>query len=56
MFERVEVNGGRVTISLKRAFGESNEGLLDRISKYLRGRIPHLGEIQVVHKDGREIY
>ena len=47
----------RVEVRLKRVFDERNEALLDRLSKYLRARIPqpHL-EFYALHRDGRDVF
>lgn len=56
MFESVKVNeGGTIVIKLKPAFSNV-EGLLDRITRYLRARIPQIAAINVMHRDGMDIF
>ena len=55
MFEQVQLGDGKVVVRLKRVF-ETNEGLMDRCAKYLRARIPQVRTVELVHRDGRDIY
>jgi len=57
MFEYVKLaSSSTLELKLKRAIDETNEGVLDRVSKYLKERIPAIVEIHAVHRDGRNIY
>ena len=57
MFETVRlVDSSRVKVKLKRIFEERNEALLDRVSRYIKVRIPQIKEIHAVHRDGVDVY
>ena len=57
MFEYVRLaEGGTLVLKLKRSFNERNEALLDRLSRYLRERIPQVKAIHAQHRDGMDIY
>ena len=55
MFEFVQLERGGVVLKFKRVF-ETDRNLLDRMSVYLRGRIPQMQQIRVIHRDGQDIY
>jgi len=55
-YVRIEGGGRRIVLSLRRAFDEKGGAVLDRISRYLRARIPSIAEIHAVHGTGRDIY
>jgi len=56
MFSSVWLVEGGVEVRLKRAFDERNDALLDRLAKYCRARIPKIGTIYTLHRDGKDIY
>lgn len=56
MFEYVRVDNTTIEVKMKKAFDDRNTALLDRLSKYLRARIPSIAEIHAVHRDGLDIY
>ena len=56
MFEFVQLRQGGIVVKLKRTFGETNPGLLDRMANYLRARIPQLKTVTVIHREGQDIY
>ena len=57
MFEYVKLAGrSTIELKLKKIIDETNEGVLDRVTKYLRERIPSIVEIHAIHRDGRNIY
>ena len=60
MFQTVTLSDARLKLRLKQAFNERNEALMDRLSRYLRVRVPDLREIQAVHgapgREGLDIY
>ena len=58
MFEEIRLIDGtaNLRIKVKKAFDQSNEVLLDRLTKYLRGRIPQIKAIHVPTRDGENIY
>ena len=57
MFESVELLNTRLNIKLRQSFGERNNALLERISLYLRARIPRPRlEIHALHRDGMDIW
>lgn len=56
MFESVHVKDTTIMLTLKQAFLQQADSLLDRLSKYLRARIPEVKQVHWVHKDGRNIY
>ena len=56
MFDRVELDGARVEVQLKRVFDERNEALLERLAMYLRARIPNIREVHAKNRDGVNIY
>ena len=54
MFAEVQLRDGTLELTMKSAF-ENVEGLLDRLAKYLRARIPQVREIHQMLRDGRNI-
>ena len=54
MFAEVQLRDGTLELTMRPAF-ENVEGLLDRLSKYLRARIPQIKEIHQMLRDGRNI-
>jgi len=56
MFHTVQVKeGGTIVLKMQPAFS-SMEGLLDRVTTYLRARIPQIVQVHAVHRDGFDIY
>jgi hypothetical protein len=56
MFQNVQIKeGGKIVITMKPVFS-SMEGLLDRMTTYLRARIPQIVAIHAMHRDGFDIY
>ena len=60
MFQTITLSDARLKLRLKQVFNERNEALMDRLSRYLRVRVPDLREIQAVHgapgREGLDIY
>ena len=56
MFEYVQIAEPKLVLKVKRTFGERNTALLDRLTRYLRARIPAIKEIHAMHREGRDIY
>mmetsp|Transcript_10638 Transcript_10638/g.25562 ORF Transcript_10638/g.25562 Transcript_10638/m.25562 type:complete len:169 (+) Transcript_10638:122-628(+) len=56
MFESVQIVKTTIVLQLKRAFDERNDALLERVTRYLRVKIPQISEIHVTHRDGLDIY
>ena len=56
IFESVRLDDATLSVKLKRAVGETNEALLERLSKYLRARIAPPISMNVVTRDGVVIY
>eukprot|EP00320_Phaeocystis_rex_P020252 CAMPEP_0119096758 /NCGR_PEP_ID=MMETSP1178-20130426/173826_1 /TAXON_ID=33656 /ORGANISM="unid sp, Strain CCMP2000" /LENGTH=162 /DNA_ID=CAMNT_0007080659 /DNA_START=14 /DNA_END=502 /DNA_ORIENTATION=+ len=56
MFESVKLTEATLVVKLKRAYGERNEVLLERLCRYLRVRIPQLAEIKDCSGDDCYIY
>ena len=56
IFESVYLHESSVILKLKRVFGDRNDGILDRVTRYLRARLPDLKAVQVEHRDGANIY
>ena len=54
MFSEVRLRDGTLELTMKPAF-ENIEGLLDRLSKYLRAKVPQIKEIHQMLRDGRNI-
>jgi hypothetical protein len=56
MFQRVQVKeDGTIVLKMKPAFS-SMEGLLDRVTTYLRARMPQVAQVHAVHRDGFDIH
>ena len=56
MFQMVRLADKKLVVKLRRAFDERNDALLDRLTRYLRARIPEIGEIHAIHREGQDIY
>ena len=56
MFESVRLANTTLVVKLKRVFEERNTALLERVSRYLRARIPTLKGFHAVHREGVDIF
>ena len=56
MFDSVQLVDTKLVVRLSPTFDERNTALLDRLSRYLRVRIPQLNTLQALHRDGLDIY
>ena len=54
MFESVRLTRGTLEIIMREQYN-NHEGLLDRLPKYLRARIPQLKGVHQILRDGRAI-
>ena len=56
MFASVQLVDAKLVVRLRSTFDERNTALLDRLSRYLRVRIPQIKALQALHGDGLDIY
>lgn len=56
MFESVRLVNAKLVLKLKPVMDERNTNVLDRLSRYIRVRIPQIAEIHALHRDGMDIY
>ena len=56
IFQSVQLADATLVVKLKRSYGQGNEILMERLSRYLRVRIPQLGEIRDDSGDDCYIY
>ena len=56
IFQSVQLADDTLVVKLQRAYGQGNEILMERLSRYLRVRIPQLGEIRDDSGDDCYIY
>ena len=56
VFESVRLADATLIVKLKRAYGERNEVLMERLSRYLRVRIPQIAEMKDCSGDDCFIY
>ena len=54
-FISVQLTGAKLVVKMKPTLNQV-EGLKDRLAKYLRARLPEIGEIHVVLRDGVDIF
>lgn len=55
MFDYVRLVDNRLELKVKQSF-QNVQGLFDRLSKYIRARIPQIKEIHEMHRDGMTIH
>ena len=51
----MQLTGAKLVVKMKPTLNQV-EGLKDRLAKWLRARLPELGEIHVVLRDGVDIF
>ena len=56
IFKSVRLIDATLVVTLQRAYGQGNEVLMERLSRYLRVRIPQIAEIKDISGDDCFIY